>query len=71
MKKTINSTPVLGFLFALNLAVAILGVFVLDGSQQIVTCTGMGVVSLGAGAALLGKYRSRRADLAAPGAVAA
>ncbi|MGU3292705.1 hypothetical protein [Williamsia sp. M5A3_1d] len=71
MKKILGSTPVLGFLFLFNLAVAVGGLFVLEGFQQIAVPAVMAVISLGAGGALLAKHRTRRAQLAVPVAVSA
>jgi hypothetical protein len=65
MKSLLSSRPVLWFLFLFNAAVAVAaGVGVgghhlhlhgstLDGSQQVMTCVGMGIAALGAGIALL------------------
>jgi hypothetical protein len=61
MKSLLSSTPVLWFLFLLNLVVAVAAAFGLHGTQQIMTSGGMGVVALGAGAGLV----QRRATLAA------
>ena len=65
-----NRKPVLWFLFLFNLAVAlVVGIggshlhlhgHTLHNSQQIMTSVGMGVVALGAGAALL-RRRPKRA----------
>jgi NO-binding membrane sensor protein with MHYT domain len=62
MSALLNRTPVLWFLFLFNAAVAIavgaagshLHVYghSLHGSQQVTTAAGMGIVALGAGAAL-------------------
>jgi hypothetical protein len=61
MSALLNRTPVLWFLFLFNAAVAVAaGVgghlhfhgHSLHGSQQVTTAAGMGVVALGAGAAL-------------------
>lgn len=60
MKSLLSSRPVLWFLFSFNLLVAVAAGFVLDGAQGIATSAGMGVVALGAGAALL-TGRARRA----------
>jgi hypothetical protein len=70
MPATPNRKPVLWFLFLFNLAVAIaiaaagsrlhLHGHTLHGSQQAMTAVGMGVVALGAGAALL-RRRPKRA----------
>lgn len=60
MKSLLSSKPVLWFLFSFNLVVAVVAGLMLDGAQQIVTGAGMGVVALGAGAALL-KGRGRPA----------
>ncbi|WP_063038713.1 hypothetical protein [Nocardia pseudovaccinii] len=56
----LSAKPTLWFLFLFNLAIALAVGFEpvadslgLEGVQQIVTCVGMGLVSLGAGAALL------------------
>jgi MYXO-CTERM domain-containing protein len=63
MKSLLASRPVLWFLFLFNAAVAIAVAAgghhlhihgqTLHGTQQIVTCAGMGVVALGAFAGLL------------------
>ena len=53
MKSLLSSKPVLWFLFLFNLVVAALAPFVVDGAQGVATAVGMGVVSLGAGVALL------------------
>jgi hypothetical protein len=63
MKSLISSKPVLWFLFLFNAAVAVavgaaghhlhLHGQTLHGTQQIMTCAGMGIVALGAGAGLL------------------
>ena len=65
MKSLISARPVLWFLFLFNAAVAIaVGAAghhlhihgqTLHGAQQIATCAGMGIVALGAAAALLGR----------------
>ena len=60
MKSLLSSRPVLWFLFSFNLLVALVAGLVLDGAQGIATSVGMGVVALGAGAALL-TGRARRA----------
>jgi hypothetical protein len=62
MSALLNRKPVLWFLFLFNAAVAIAVAAVgshlhvhghsLHGSQQITTAAGMGIVALGAGAAL-------------------
>ena len=62
MSALLNRKPVLWFLFLFNAAVAIAAVAVgshlhlhghtLHGSQQVTTAAGMGIVALGAGAAL-------------------
>jgi len=59
MSALLNRTPVLWFLFLFNAAVAIaagshlhLHGHTLHGSQQVTTAAGMGIVALGAGAAL-------------------
>jgi hypothetical protein len=52
VKKLLSSRPALWFLFLFNLVVAA-APFVVDGSQGVLTSVGMGVVSLGAGTALL------------------
>ena len=49
----LSSRPVLWFLFLFNLVVAVSAGFGLDGTQQIMTSAGMGVVALGAGAGLV------------------
>ena len=66
----LNRKPVLWFLFLFNLVVAVaVGAggghlhvhgHSLHGSQQVMTAAGLGVVALGAGAALLAR-RPRRA----------
>jgi len=63
MKSLIPARPVLWFLFLFNAAVAVAaGVGghhlhihgnTLHGSQQLMTCAGMGIVALGAGIGLL------------------
>jgi hypothetical protein len=53
MKALLSSKPVLWFLFLFNLVVAAVAPFVVDGAQGVATAVGMGVVSLGAGSALL------------------
>ncbi|MGI5377051.1 hypothetical protein ACQEV2_22945 [Streptomyces sp. CA-251387] len=53
MKALLSSRPVLWFLFLFNAAVAAAAPFVVDGTQGNMTGVGMGVVSLGAGGALL------------------
>lgn len=53
MKALLSSRPVLWFLFLFNLVVAAVAPFAVDGAQGIATAVGMGVVSLGAGSALL------------------
>jgi len=65
MKSLLSSRPVLWFLFLFNAAVAVAaGVgghhlhihgSSLHGPQQLMTCAGMGIVALGAVAALLAK----------------
>ncbi|WP_328291436.1 hypothetical protein OG218_01500 [Kineococcus sp. NBC_00420] len=55
MKKFLSSKPVLLFLFVFNAIVAIAAYFVVDGSQGLATSIGMGVVSLGALAALVSR----------------
>jgi ABC-type sugar transport system substrate-binding protein len=64
MSALLNRTPVLWFLFLFNAAVAIAAVAAgshlplhrhghsLRGSQQVTTAAGMGIIALGAGAAL-------------------
>jgi uncharacterized membrane protein AbrB (regulator of aidB expression) len=69
MKSLLSSRPVLWFLFLFNAAVAVAaGVAghhlhfhgqTLHGSQQVMTCAGMGIVALGAGTGLLRRRRSR------------
>ena len=56
MKSLISSTPVLRFLFLFNLVVAVAASLALDGTQQTTTSAGMGVVALGAGAALVKRH---------------
>lgn len=63
MKSLLTAKPVLWFLFLFNAAVAVAaGVAghhihihgrTLHGTQQIMTCAGMGIVALGAAAGLL------------------
>ncbi|MFE7273657.1 hypothetical protein [Streptomyces sp. NPDC057623] len=53
MKALLSSRPVLWFLFLFNAVVAAAAPFVVDGAQSVATSVGMGVVSLGAGSALL------------------
>ncbi|MDQ0908844.1 hypothetical protein QFZ22_004829 [Streptomyces canus] len=60
MKTLLSSTPVLWFLFLLNLVVAAAAPFVVEGVQGVMTAVGMGVVSLGAGVGLLRGQRSVR-----------
>jgi hypothetical protein len=60
MKSLLSSRPVLWFLFSFNLLVAVAAGLVIDGTQGIATSAGMGVVAIGAGAALL-TGRARRA----------
>jgi len=60
MRSLLSSRPVLWFLFSFNLLVAVAAGFMLDGAQGIATSAGMGVVAIGAGAALL-TGRVRRA----------
>ncbi|MEU9339952.1 hypothetical protein AB0D74_01835 [Streptomyces sp. NPDC048278] len=60
MKKLLSSRPALWFLFLFNLVVAAAAPFVVDGSQGIATSAGMGIVSLGAGTALLRGGRQRQ-----------
>ena len=69
MSALLNRKPVLWFLFLFNLAVAVaVGAagghlhvhgHSLHGSQQVMTAAGMGIVALGAGAALLRRRASR------------
>jgi hypothetical protein len=69
MKSLLSSRPVLVFLFLFNAAVAVaVGVgghhlhlhgHALEGSQQVMTCAGMGIVALGAGIGLLRRRASR------------
>jgi MYXO-CTERM domain-containing protein len=70
MSALLNRKPVLWFLFLFNLAVALaVGIgghhlhlhgHSLHGSQQVTTAVGMGIVALGAAAALL-RRRPKRA----------
>jgi hypothetical protein len=58
MSALLNRKPVLWFLFLFNAAIAIAiaasgSSLHLHGSQQLMTAAGMGIVALGAGAALL------------------
>jgi len=53
VKSPLSSRPALWFLFPFNLVVAVAAGFGLDGTQQIMTSAGMGVVALGAGAGLV------------------
>jgi hypothetical protein len=69
MSALLNRKPVLWFLFLFNAAVAItagaagshlhLHGHSLHGSQQVMTAAGMGIVALGAGAALVRRRASR------------
>jgi hypothetical protein len=61
MKSLLSSRPALWFLFLFNAVVATAAPFVVDGAQGIMTSVGMGVVSLGAGSALLRAGRSAAA----------
>jgi hypothetical protein len=56
MKSLLSSRPVLWFLFLFNLLVALVTGLAMDSAQGRVTSVSMGLVSLGAGAAL---YRGR------------
>lgn len=61
MKSLLSSRPVLWFLFSFNLLVAVAAGLMLDGPQQIATCAGMSVVSIGAAAGLvLGRAKVAR-----------
>jgi len=63
MKSLVPARPVLWFLFLFNAAIAIAAAAgghhlhihgqTLHGTQQIITCAGMGIVALGAAAGLL------------------
>jgi hypothetical protein len=53
MKSLLPSRQVLWFLFLFNLVVAVAAGVGLDGTQQMMTSAGMGVVALGAGAGLV------------------
>ena len=69
MSSLLNRKPVLWFLFLFNLAVALAVAIgghhlhlhgqTLHGSQQLMTSAGMGIVALGAGAALLRRHPKR------------
>jgi hypothetical protein len=66
MSALLNRTPVLWFLFLFNAAVAVAAGghlhvhgYSLHGSQQVMTAAGMGIVALGAGAALLLRHPKR------------
>ncbi|NUP21061.1 MAG: hypothetical protein HOZ81_34320 [Streptomyces sp.] len=61
MKALLSSRPVLWFLFLFNAVVAAAAPFVVNGAQGIATGVGMGVISLGAGSALM---RRRKVDVA-------
>lgn len=52
-KKLLSSRPALWFLFPLNLSVAAVAPFAIEGSQGVMTAVGMGVVQLGAGVSLV------------------
>lgn len=68
MKSLLSSRPVLWFLFLFNAAVTVaIGIggghihihgHNLQGSQQVMTCAGMGIVALGAGIGLLRRRTS-------------
>ncbi|MEY9839600.1 hypothetical protein [Streptacidiphilus sp. EB103A] len=60
MKALLSSKPVLWFLFLFNLVVAVAAPFAVHGTQGVMTAVGMGVVSLGAGSALLRGRPARR-----------
>jgi len=70
MSALLNRKPVLWFLFLFNAAIAIVAIaagshlhlhgHTLHGSQQVMTAAGMGIVALGAGAALFLR-RTKRA----------
>ncbi|UGQ12009.1 hypothetical protein LO772_35545 [Yinghuangia sp. ASG 101] len=53
MKSLLANKPALWFLFLFNLVVALLASVAVDGAQGVMTGVGMGVVSVGAGVALL------------------
>ena len=69
MKSLLKSKPVVWFLFLFNAAVAVvvavaghhinLSGHTLHGAQQLMTTAGMGVVALGAGAALVRRRGAR------------
>jgi hypothetical protein len=69
MKSLLSSRPVLLFLFLFNAAIAVAVGFgghhlhihghTLHGSQQVMTCAGMGIVALGAAIGLLRRRASQ------------
>ncbi len=60
--KALLVRPVLWFLFLFNLVVAAVAPLAVDGTRGIATAVAMGVVSLGAGSALLtGRRQTRQA----------
>jgi len=67
LKSLASSRPVLWFLFLFNLVVAVAAGFGLDGTQQITTSAGMGVVALGAGAGLVLRRATQARQLPAAG----
>ena len=63
MRLLLSSTPVLWFLFLFNLVVAVAAAFLVNGAQGLLTSVGMGIVSVGAGAALLRRRFDRSTRL--------
>jgi hypothetical protein len=57
MNSPLASRPVLWFLFVVDLVVAVVAPFAVDGARGALTCVGMGAVALAAGVSLL---RTRR-----------
>ena len=53
LKSLLSKRPVLWFLFLFNAVVAVAAGMFVDGAQGLTTAVGMGIVSIGAGTALL------------------